>query len=360
MKTSFENRLYVIQNLISKKLDEGEAANKLNVSTRTIRRYKQAFLEHGPDGLKDHRSGNNRKINSKQKRDIFNLKKQGPWRSARFIRDKLRLSVHERTVWGILAKNDLTHLNTKRLKPLQRFVADNPNDLWQTDIMGKIDFPFIGTCYLIATLDDHSRFCLSSGWFKTQRKINVFQIWYQALAGWGLPKGMLQDRGSQYKARTQYGQTDYQFYADVLKIKLIWAKRAQTKGKIERFFRFVQQDFARENVDVLSVYELNRRFNKWMFWYNYQHKPSFFHGKKTRAGAYCPSIKKERKVNLRTMLIVEERRKVRRDSTISLYGEIYKVPPGYIDCRIWVRIIGNKVIFEAMGKVLLKTRLKIR
>lgn len=42
---------------------------------------------------------------------------------------------------------------------------------------------------------------------------------------------------------------------------------------------------------------------------------------------------------LRTMLVIEERRKVMRDPTISLYGHRYRVPPGYINCRIWIKII---------------------
>jgi len=343
MRVTQDTRLEVVQEVIVGKLNQDEAAERLGVSKRTIRRYKAKFIKYGPEGLKDYRTGNNRKLTNKDKLNICKLKKEGPWRSARFIRDKLNLSINRRTVWVVLVENELTHLNAKRLKPFQRFVADNPNDLWQTDIMGRIDFPYLGICYLIGTLDDHSRFCLSSGWFKTQRKMNVFQIWYQALAGWGLPKAILQDRGSQYKARTRYGQTDYQFYAQILKIKLIWAKRAQTKGKIERFFRFVQRDFVRENMDVLDIAELNRRFKKWIFWYNYQHAPSFLKNKKTRADAYCPSVRKERKTNIRAMLIVEERRKVRTDNTISLYGESYKVPVGYIGCRIWIKIIGNKV-----------------
>lgn len=37
----------------------------------------------------------------------------------------------------------------------------------------------------------------------------------------------------------------------------------------------------------------------------------------------------------------------------------YRVPPGYINCRIWVKIIGDKVIFEAMDRVIWKQRLKV-
>lgn len=71
--------------------------------------------------------------------------------------------------------------------------------MWQTDIMGRIDFPKAGTGYLIATLDDYSRFVPAGRWFATQGKMNVFAIWYESMIKHGLPEKMLQDEGSQYK-----------------------------------------------------------------------------------------------------------------------------------------------------------------
>lgn len=224
--------------------------------------------------------------------------------------------------------------------------------------MGKIVFPNIGVLYLIATLDDYSRFCLSGRWFRTQGKMNVFQIWYEALARWGLPEKILQDEGSQYKARTRFGTADYQWYAHALGIELTWAKRAETKGKIERFWRFAQTDFVPEVWKAKTPEEVNGAFHLWLAKYNYTFKSRYFGGV-THWSRYKPSQKRVSKVELQTILVVEERRKVTRESTISLYGKHYYVPPGYIGCRIWIKVIGNKVIFEANGEVFWKTRLKL-
>jgi len=259
----------------------------------------------------------------------------------------------------VLTKSGLIHLNAERLKPLQRFVAKHPNDLWQSDIMGKMKFPHLGYVYLIATLDDHSRFILSSNWYLRQTKQNVFFIWYSALRRWGKPKGMLQDCGSQYKASAQFGQADYQYYAQLLGINLIWARRAQTKGKIERFWRFVQQDFARENLDVRSTEELNNRWGKWVAWYNFRWRGNArgLDGR-TPVEAYQAPEEGVKREEIEHLLVIEERRKVTRESTISLYGRKYRIPPGYIGCRIWVKIRGNKLLFEANGRVFWKQRLK--
>lgn len=358
MKLSDEEKAIVTQNFLEGKLSKQEAAKKLGRSTRTIERYAVKVLFEGPEGLKDHRCSNNRKLTSKDEGEIVRAKKEGPWRSARKIRDKLNLKVHPMTVWRVEVKHGVNHLNYEQIKPIRRFVAKVPNDLWQADIMGRIKFPKLGVMYLIATIDDHSRFILSGKWFRKQTKINVFRVWYHALCHYGLPKAMLQDRGSQYKAHR--GQSDYQFYAKALGIELKYANKAQTKGKIERFWRFVQQDFARENLDVKSVEELNRKFFAWQRWYNFRHHSNGLGMVgRTPGEVYRPSERRKDPRELRHMLVIEERRKVMRDSTISLYGHKYKVPPRHINCRIWVKIIGDKLIFEAMDKIIWKQRLQV-
>lgn len=353
MKISAEEKIAVTRELLEGKLSKQEAAGKLGRSVRTIERFLVTLLSEGPEGLNDHHRSNNRKLTLRDEKEIVRAKKEGPWRSARKIRDKLNLKVHPMTVWRTEVRHGVNHLNYEQIKPIRRFVAKAANDLWQADIMGGIKFPKLGVLYLVATIDDHSRFILSGKWFRKQTKINVFRVWYHALCHYGLPKAMLQDRGSQYKAHR--GQSDYQFYAKALDIELKYAGKAQTKGKIERFWRFVQQDFVRENLDVESVEELNRQFFAWQRWYNFHHHSNGLGMEgRTPGGVYRPSERRKDPRELRHMLVIEERRKVMRDSTISLYGHKYRVPPRHINCRIWVKIIGDKLIFEAMGKVIWK------
>lgn len=358
MKRPIEQRWQIIQSLVNKEIEIAQAAQLLDCSPRTIQRQKKAFLEKGEVGLIDHRHSNYHKLSLKKKEKVVEIKEKDRWRSARNVRDKLELPVHRITIWRVFKEKGLNRENLKQIKPITRFEALSPNDLWQTDIMGKIYFPKLGFyLYLIATIDDHSRFCLSGRWFKKQGKMNVFQIWYESLARWGLPEKILQDEGSQYKARVRFGQADYQWYAERLGIKLIWAKRAEVKGKIERFWRFVQTDFVREVLLAKTIEEVNGNFNLWLARYNYRFRSESFGGK-TKAELYHPSERKLSRIEIQTLLIVEERRKVTRQSTISLYGQQYYVPRGYINCRIWVKIIGNKVYFEANGEIFWKTRLK--
>lgn len=280
---------------------------------------------------------------------VVKVKREQRWRSPRNIRDALGLDVHECTVWRLLAHEGLAHENLKRVKAITRFEASTPNAMWQTDIMGKITFNSLGDLYLIGTLDDHSRFVPHAAWYKSQHKMNVFAVWYESLAKWGIPKAMLQDKGSQYKARTKYGSTEYEWYAKQLGIELIWAESAQCKGKIERFWKFVQRDFVPSVLKATTLEEVSGKWRLWLAWYNYKFK-SKTHGGTTHANLYHPSERRVKRLALETMLLVEERRKVSRESTISLYGKSYLIPPGYIGCRIWIQIKGNKLYMEANGE----------
>ena len=357
MKKPIEDREAVLLAFLGGEISKQKAADILSCTTRTIENYRNLYRKSGQDGLKDHRHSNYRKLSEKQKETLIALKKKDRWRSARNIRDELKLSLSEHQVQRILVSKGLGKENLKRVKAIIRFEAEAPNDLWQTDIQGKIAFPNIGILYLIATLDDHSRFVPAGKWYRTQGKMNVFQIWYESLSRCGLPDAMLQDEGSQYKARTRFGTADYEWYAKQAGIKLIWANSAQCKGKIERFWKFVQGDFVPSVINAKTIDEVNGAFKIWLAKYNYVFKSRYF-GNVTHASKYKPSERRLSQTELQTLLTVEERRKVTRESTISLYGKYYYVPKGYIGCRIWVKIKGNKISFEANGEVFWKTRLK--
>jgi len=333
---------------------------------RTLTGYLNKVAEGGLEALKDKRQSNNLKLTPKQLLDILEKKREKPFRSARKVLEILSIDiVSRRWVQKLWVKHNLNKQNAERLKPIVRFVAKHPNDLWQADIMGRIRFPYLGDAYLIANIDDCSRFILGAKFFSSQTQMNVFRVWYHCLFQWGLPKTMLQDKGSQYKSNTKYGQTGeyaqstYQFYARSLGIDLIFAHKARTKGKIEKFWRFVQQDFARENMNVKSFEELNKRFFKWQIKFNeeFKHSGIGMNGR-TPAEVYQPSERTKPRKELSELLTITVRRFVYLDSTISLFGKRYKVPSGYIKCRIWLKIKGEKASLEAMGKTILRFRLK--
>ena len=367
IKQELEFKQQVIDKLLKGRLSIKEAAELLGCKRLTIYRYRNKAVKEGLSSLKDGRHSNNYKLTSTELSKVIQFKKQGHWRSARKVLEITNISsVTPRRVRQIWLEHGLNQLNVERLKPIVRFVAKEPNDLWQADIQGRMLFPYLGDAYLIGNIDDHSRFILGAKWFSRQTQMNVFRVWYQCLFRWGLPKRMLHDKGSQYKANSRYTQTGeyaqstYQHYAKELGIELIFAHRSRTKGKIERFWRFVQRDFVRENLKVRSFKELNYKFFAWQIKFNeeFKHSGIGMEGR-TPAQVYQPSEIRKPKQELAQLLTITIRRYVYTDSTISLFGIRYKIPAGYIGCRIWLYLKGDKVSLEAVGRIFYRFRLKV-
>lgn len=97
----------VIRGVLTRRLKYGEAARELGVTPRTIHNYFQRFLQHGQEGLKDHRKGNHRKLTLVEEEAIIVCKQERPQRSARLIRDLLGLKVSEEAVRLVLVKHNL-------------------------------------------------------------------------------------------------------------------------------------------------------------------------------------------------------------------------------------------------------------
>ena len=98
-------REQMVQSLMAKKISSTEAARTLKVTTRTIQNYMRRFVTRGPEGLKDHRTGNHFKLTPSERAAILVCKQENPQRSARLIRDRLGLQVSEEAVRLILVKN---------------------------------------------------------------------------------------------------------------------------------------------------------------------------------------------------------------------------------------------------------------
>jgi transposase len=98
----------VTRMVIDKNISPRGAADLLEVNVRTIYNCAKRYALHGAAGLIDHRHGTYRKLTAEMERRIVECKMQKPRRSARWIRNWLKLDVSVECVRRVLVKH---HLN---------------------------------------------------------------------------------------------------------------------------------------------------------------------------------------------------------------------------------------------------------
>jgi transposase InsO family protein len=177
----------------------------------------------------------------------------GKRRIARELFDKHRGHIRPNTVQKIVRKyhQPLGTSRPKRQRWWRQFEAIAPHVFWQMDICDlDRDVKTGETIYLLALLDDHSRYCLASRLCRTQDTQDVLEILHHAVTRWGCPDLLLVDHGKQFV------DADCIRVCCGLGMEPRWCGKGHphTKGKIERFFETVREEHARQTrfVDLVG------------------------------------------------------------------------------------------------------------
>jgi transposase InsO family protein len=250
----------------------------VNVSRQTLYAWKRRFEELGPAGLVDQPKG--AKLGSKlpelTKRTILMLKLAHPDWGCERISDMLvrgpALPASPNAVARVLREAGYV-LQEQPTKPhpdrVRRFERATPNQLWQTDLFTFMLKRQNRRVYLVAFMDDHSRFITGFGLHGSQSTPLVIEVVRAAIAGHGVPQEILTDNGSQYV--TWRGKSQFTRELEKLGIKQIVAKpqRPQTLGKIERFWGTLWRECI-ESAIFLDLEDARRRIGLFIDHYNFQ------------------------------------------------------------------------------------------
>src|SRR5262249_8260220 len=142
------------------------------------------------------------------------------------------------------------------------------NQLWQTDLFTFILKRQNRRVYLVALLDEHSRFIVGYGLHASQSSALVLEVLRAALASYGAPEEVLTDNGSQYV--TWRGQSVFRRELEKRGIKQVVAapRRPQTLGKIERFWGTWWRECI-ESAIFIDLGDAQRRLGLFLDHYNF-------------------------------------------------------------------------------------------
>ena len=243
--------------------------------------------------------------------------------------EKINLS----SLYRFLKDNNLDR--GRQLVDRRSFEADNPNELWQSDVLHG---PFVldgkkkKKSYLIAIIDDNSRLIPHAQFYFSERLDDFKNCLKSAIEKRGLPQKLYIDNGACYKAM------NVEQVAACLGIGIIHTPpyTPQGRGKIERWFRYVRESFLSLCRESLSLNELNERFCDWVE--EYHNKIHSTTGQipleRYRLNMKCVRVAPPDLYNYFRFI---EFRRVKKDRTFRLNGTVFEAPVELIDYRIELR-----------------------
>jgi len=264
------------------------------------------------------------------------LKAEAPRRTAAQVAEVISASQgwgpSARTIQRLFARLGLnTRPDGTPPETFGRFEAAAANDRWTGDALHG---PTVGghKAYLFAFIDDHSRALTGYRWGHSEDTVRLEAALRHALGSRGIPRSAYVDNGSAFVAAPLLRA------CAVLGIRLVHSRpgRPEGRGKIERFFRTVRDQFLVEVEarGVLDLVEMNRLFAAWV--------ETAYH---RRAHSETGATPLDRFVaggpfviptpaQLHEAFLWSEKRTVTKTATVSLHGNTFEVDAALVGRRV--------------------------
>jgi putative transposase len=151
-------------------------------------------------------------------------------------------------------------------KARRAFAKAHANDLWQGDTLHG---PYLETglhgkpvkTFLICFIDDASRVIPHGAFYPADDTPNLIDCFQTALYKRGLPKAVYVDNGSNYSSK-EFGLICTRLGTVLIHTPV---RDGAAKGKIERFFRTVRDQFlVRDLSHIRDLRQLNDEFTRWV------------------------------------------------------------------------------------------------
>jgi transposase InsO family protein len=273
-----QQRLLLLDTWRRSGLPAGDFATLVKIGKHSLYAWKKAFDEEGPAGLMDKPRGGPRgmKLPELTKRTILMLKEANPSWGCQRISDMLlrgpALPASPSTVSKVLHEagyqlvNEPTQPHPDKVRSFERA---KPNQLWQSDLFTFVLKRQNRRVYLVAFMDDHSRFIVSYGLHASQSAVLVLECLRAGIASYGSPQEVLTDNGSQYI--TWRGKSAFSRELEKRGIQHVVAapRRPQTLGKVERFWGTLWRECLESSV-FLDMGDAQKRIGLFIDYYNFQ------------------------------------------------------------------------------------------
>jgi hypothetical protein len=183
-----------------------------------------------------------------------------------------------------------------------------------------------------AMLDDAARYVVALEAHHTEREVDMLGVFCRALRRFGLPDAIYLDNGPTYIGNA------LRLACERLDVTLIHAHPydAPARGKMERFWRDVREAVLDFIGGITSLHDVNVRLWAWLDQHYHLAPHSGLMGRTPGIvwSEAPPRLDRLDEDKLRMALTVRDRRRVRRDTTVSVNGVDWELDQGFLAGRI--------------------------
>ena len=310
---------------------------EVTVGRSTLDQWIRAWRAGGFEALKPKPRALSPKVPDEVLHLAEALKREDPARTAAHICELLTVSSgwapNERTIQRHFRRIGLTRQALAGAgRVFGRFEATAANELWVGDALHG---PIIVAhkAILFAFLDDHSRLVPGWRWGTAEDTLRAEAALRRGLQTRGVPDAVYVDNGSPFVSAQLLRA------CASLRIRLIHSRprRPEGRGKIERFFRTVRDQFLVEvaHTTVDDVAHLNALFSAWLetVYHRNTHSETD-QSPLERFTATTTAIRYPTAAELHEAFLWSEQRTVTKTATVSLHSNLYEVDPALVGRKV--------------------------
>jgi len=351
----YQHRYQIISLLDNGFYTAPKAAEELDLSERQIRNLLRQFRQGQkkfsaliPKPKPSAWNGLSEKIVN----EIIHIEKEKSGRSnqhiAEMIEKKFDRTISQSTVRKILIRNDCYQKTKRERRVFQKLEEKitHSGQMVQFDVCEGAWLKGFRRVYLICFMDAYSRYILDWQWVDSNSAWANISVLRSVVAKYGVPDMFYTDNASFYKVvrhetspwqkqkpEDEYETTIQRIILDLGSIMVNHKPyQPQGKGRIERFFWFMQDRFIKEHT-AKNLEDLNKQFRAWVKWYNTKHV--------IRTIGYVPKDRFDPKgfkpvpedLSLEKVFSYHHIRKVNKYNSFSFTGFDYTIDPN--NCKEW-------------------------
>ncbi len=314
----------------------GPGGVEVRVGRSTADQWIRAWRAGGFEALKPKARALSLKVPAEVLETAEALKRENPARTAAQISAILAEAIgwapNERTIQRHFRRQGLTRRALSGAKvAFGRFEASRPNELWVGDALHG---PIVARhkAILFAFVDDHSRLVTGARWVTAEDTLRAEMALRCGLTSRGLPDAVYLDNGSPFVS------TQLLRACASLGIRLIHSRpgRPQGRGKIERFFRTVRDQFLVEvgHAEIADVARLNQLFGAWVETIYHRSVHSETDMAPLDRFATATALRYPTPEQLHEAFLWSETRTVTKTATVSLHTNTYEVDAALVGRRV--------------------------